>query len=72
MLEYGPSSRGLSLSARGGRHPYTWYAEGRAVGAEPTSGRAIWRPSAPGFYDLSVVDAVGANAHVRVRIRNSG
>jgi len=72
VLDYGPNGRGLSLSARGGARPYTWYAAGQPVSVEPTSGRAIWRPSAPGFYDVSVVDAAGASAHVRVRIRNSG
>ena len=72
VLDYGPNSRGLSLSARGGRAPFTWYAEGQPVTTEPTSGRAIWRPAAPGFYDVSVVDAGGQSAHVRVRIRNSG
>lgn len=72
VLDYGPSARGLSLSARGGRPPFSWYAEGERVSTEPTSGRAIWRPSAPGFYDVSVVDADGQSAHVRVRIRNSG
>ena len=72
VLDYGPTSRGLSLSARGGRPPFTWYAEGERVITEQTSGRAIWRPSAPGFYDVSVVDAGGQSAHVRVRIRNSG
>ena len=72
VLDYGPESRGLSLSARGGRAPLSWYAEGRRVDAEPTSGRAIWRPSAPGFYDVTVIDADGQRARVRVRIRNSG
>jgi penicillin-binding protein 1C len=72
VLDYSANSRGLSLSARGGRAPFTWYAEGTRVAAEATSGRAIWRPSAPGFYDVSVVDADGQSAHVRVRIRNSG
>jgi penicillin-binding protein 1C len=72
VLDYGPNSRGLSLSARGGRPPLTWYAEGERVTTEATSGRAIWRPTAPGFYDVSVVDADGQSAHVRVRIRNSG
>src|SRR5262249_33130559 len=28
VLDYGPNARGLSLSARGGRAPLTWYAEG--------------------------------------------
>ncbi len=42
------------------------------VESEPTSGRAIWRPAAPGFYDVTVVDADGERAQVRVRIRDRG
>jgi penicillin-binding protein 1C len=72
VLEYGADARGLSLSARGGRGPLTWYAEGARVEGEPTSGRAIWRPAAPGFYDVTVVDADGERAQVRVRIRDRG
>jgi len=72
VLDYGAGSRGLSLSARGGRAPLTWYAQGGRVESEPTSGRAIWRPSAPGFYDITVVDADGQSVSTRVRIRNSG
>jgi penicillin-binding protein 1C len=69
VLDYGPNGRGLSLSARGGAGGLTWYADGARVDIEATSGRAIWRPLAPGFYDLSVVDAAGESARVRVRIR---
>ncbi len=72
VLEYGEDSRGLSLSARGGRAPLTWYAEGQRVGSEETSGRTIWRPAAPGFYEVTVVDADGQSARTRVRIRSSG
>lgn len=72
VLDYGAQSRGLSLSARGGRAPLTWYAEGRRVETEPTSGRAIWRPSAPGFYDVIVIDADGESARTRVRVRGAG
>jgi penicillin-binding protein 1C len=72
VLDYGQDARGLSLSARGGRAPLTWYAEGGRVESEPTSGRAIWRPSAPGFYNVTVVDADGQSVSTRVRIRNSG
>ncbi|MEJ0060248.1 MAG: penicillin-binding protein 1C [Terricaulis sp.] len=72
VLDYSEDARGLSLSARGGRAPLAWYAEGARVATEGTSGRAIWRPSAPGFHDVTVVDADGRSAHVRVRIRNSG
>jgi penicillin-binding protein 1C len=72
VLDYGPDSRGLSLSARGGRAPLVWYADGGRVDSESTSGRAIWRPAAPGFYDVTVVDADGESARVRVRIRSAG
>lgn len=72
VLEFGEAARGLSLSARGGRGPLTWYAEGARVDSEPTSGRAIWRPRAPGFYTVTVVDADGARVATRVRIRTAG
>lgn len=72
VLDYGPDARGLSLSASGGARPLTWYAEGARVGLEDTSGRTIWRPSAPGFHDVTVVDADGRRAQVRVRIRDRG
>lgn len=72
VLEFGANARGLSLSARGGRPPLTWYADGERVANEATSGRAIWRPTAPGFYDVMVVDAAGQSQSVRVRIRASG
>ncbi|MDX2236539.1 MAG: penicillin-binding protein 1C [Hyphomonadaceae bacterium] len=61
--------RGLSLSASGGQAPLSWYADGAAVEVEPTSGRAIWRPAAPGFYDVRVIDAAGRGASARVRVR---
>ncbi|MGE0597454.1 MAG: penicillin-binding protein 1C [Hyphomonadaceae bacterium] len=72
VLDYGRDARGLSLSARGGRAPLSWYAEGERVETETTSGRAIWRPSAPGFHNVTVIDADGRSARVRVRIRDSG
>jgi len=72
VLDYGAEARGLSLSARGGRGPLTWYAEGARVESEPSSGRAIWRPRAPGFYTVTVVDAAGERVSTRVRIRSSG
>ena len=68
----GPEGRGLSLAARGGTGPVTWFAEGREIPREATSGRAIWRPSAAGFHDIMVVDAEGRRAAVRVRIRDPG
>jgi penicillin-binding protein 1C len=67
----GADGRGLSLAARGGRAPLTWYAEGRAVPLEATSGRAIWKPTSPGFHDVMVVDANGRRATAQVRVRDA-
>lgn len=67
----GPQARGLSLSARGGAEPVVWYAEGAPVPIEPTSGRAIWRPSAAGFHEVMAVDAEGRRAIARVRVRTA-
>lgn len=68
----GPDGRGLSLSARGGEGRLTWYAEGKAVALEETSGRAIWKPSVAGFHEVQVVDAAGRRASARVRVMAAG
>ena len=44
--------------------------EGQAIAPDPVSGRAVWRPGAPGFYAVTVVDAEGRGAKARVRIKN--
>jgi penicillin-binding protein 1C len=64
----GPGSRGLVLAATG--EALRWYVEGRPLTTDPVSGRTVWRPDAPGFYELTVVDAAGREARTKVRIRN--
>jgi penicillin-binding protein 1C len=63
----GPKARGLVLAAEG--DDLTWYVEGAPLTRDPVSGRAIWKPAAPGFYKLSVVDAQGRRVTAKVRIR---
>jgi penicillin-binding protein 1C len=63
----GPKSRGLVLAAGG--DDLTWYVAGTPLAADPVSGRVVWKPSAPGFYKLSVVDGQGRKATSRVRIK---
>jgi penicillin-binding protein 1C len=63
----GPKSRGLVLAAGG--EDLTWYVAGTPLTADPVSGRVVWRPTAPGFYKLSVVDGQGRKATSRVRIK---
>ena len=64
---FGGKARGLVLAAEG--EGLTWYVEGRPLDLDPVSGRAIWKPAAPGFYKLSVVDAQGRKAQAKVRIK---
>ena len=72
VTDLGPAARGLALAAQGGAPPLRWYAEGRELPREATSGRVIWRPLAPGFHRVDVVDAEGRRSSVRVRIRAEG
>ncbi len=65
----GPAGKGLTLAATG--EGLRWYVGGEEIRPDPVSGRPIWKPPSPGFYDLSVVDAEGRKAKARVRI-NSG
>jgi penicillin-binding protein 1C len=63
----GPSSRGLVLAAEG--EGLSWYADGQPLAAERATGKVVWRPPAPGFYRLEVVDSEGRKAEARVRVR---
>ena len=64
----GPGARGLVLAAGG--DGLSWYVEGRPLPVDPVSGRTVWKPDAPGFYELTVIDAEGRSARSKVRIRN--
>jgi penicillin-binding protein 1C len=64
---FGPTARGFILAAGG--NGLSWYVDGAPVTTDPVSGKPLWRPTGPGFYRVSVVDADGrtATAHVRVK-----
>jgi len=64
---FGPSSRGLVMAAGG--EGLRWYVEGQPLAADAVSGRTVWRPSAPGFYEVTVVDSQGREARSKVRVR---
>jgi penicillin-binding protein 1C len=66
------SDRGFALAARGGAGRYRWYVDGDPVVEEATSGRAVWRPEARGFYQVTVVDAEGRSARAKVRVAVGG
>ncbi len=62
------AKRGFALAARGGAAGYRWYVNGERLAREETSGRAVWRPAGPGFYDVTVVDRKGRMAKSKVRV----
>lgn len=62
------SARGFALAARGGAVGYRWYVNGEPLSREQSSGRAVWRPSEAGFYDVTVVDGAGRAATSKVRV----
>lgn len=61
----GASSRGFVLAARG--NGLGWYVDGRPL-ATGVDGGAVWKPEAPGFYRLEVMDAQGRVARAKVRV----
>ncbi len=63
----GPKARGLVLAAEG--DGLNWYVDGTPLAADPVSRRTIWKPDAPGFYRVSVVDGEGREAKATVRVR---
>ncbi len=72
VAEFGPGGRGVALASRGGTGAPAWYVDGVPVRRESTGGQPVWRPSAPGFYKLEVVDEAGARAKASIRVRAAG
>lgn len=59
---------GVVFAASGGAGDYAWYVDGDPVTDEAGDGRPVWRPAAPGFYDIAVVDRRGRSASAKVRV----
>lgn len=59
----------VTIRAMGGRRPLTFLVDGVRVPAEPVRREAAWMPPGAGFYRVTVLDADGAAAHARVRVR---
>ena len=64
---FGPASQGFALAAGG--QGLSWYVDGAPVAPDPVSGQPIWRPAAPGFYRISVIDQNGHTVEARVRVK---
>lgn len=58
----------LVLKLQGGRAPFRWLANGRPLEQPSRRRTAGWRPEGAGFSTLTVIDAAGRAASVRVFI----
>nr|WP_246748665.1 penicillin-binding protein 1C [Rhizobium setariae] len=59
----------LSLKLQGGRPPFRWLANGRPMVEESRRRTFQWTPDGSGYSTLTVIDAVGRAASVRVFLR---
>jgi penicillin-binding protein 1C len=57
------------VRAMGGRRPLTFLIDGAPLPTDPARREAAWLPSGPGFYHLTVLDADGAAADARLRVK---
>ena len=60
---FGAGARGFVLAGRG-EGALSWYVDG-APAERDAAGAPIWRPEAPGFYEVTAVDAAGRGTGVR-------
>ncbi|MBN9060851.1 MAG: penicillin-binding protein 1C [Rhizobiales bacterium] len=58
----------LVMKASGGAPPFTWLVNGKPVAEQAVRRQATWKPDGAGFAQLSIVDAHGATASVRIRL----
>ena len=56
----------LVLKLQGGRAPFRWLANGRPVEELSRRRTASWQPDGAGFSTLTVIDAAGRSASVKV------
>ena len=61
--------RGVVLRARNGVRPLIWMVNGVPLPSDPWKRTARWKPSEPGFYDITVLDKNADASHRQVTIR---
>ncbi|GGD06795.1 penicillin-binding protein 1C [Aquisalinus flavus] len=66
------SAKGYTLAARGGQGGYRWYVDGFPVMRDEIGNRPVWKPSGPGFYEITVVDAAGRAATSSISVTSAG
>jgi penicillin-binding protein 1C len=62
----GGGTGALALKLQGGRAPFRWLANGEPLEARLRRRETFWTPSGAGFSTLTVIDAAGRTASVKV------
>jgi len=68
-VELGAPGQPLVLKLQGGRAPFRWLANGEPVGDGTRRRTTSWQPGGAGFSTLTVIDAAGRAASVKVFIQ---
>ncbi len=58
----------VTLRAQGGQRPLAFLVDGAPLAGEPARREVAWAPPGPGFYRITVLDAVGGVARAEVRV----
>lgn len=58
----------LALKMQGGRAPFIWLANGKPLDKASRKRSGLWQPDGAGYSTLTVIDAIGRAASVRVFI----
>ncbi|MEL6236518.1 MAG: penicillin-binding protein 1C [Pseudomonadota bacterium] len=56
----------LTVKLREGRPPFTWLLDGAPLAVPPYEREAVLTPDGPGYAAISVIDALGETARIRV------
>ncbi len=59
----------VTLRAMGGQRPLTFLVDGQPIAHERARREASWQPPGPGFFRITVLDALGQAARAEVRVR---
>ena len=59
----------VTLRAMGGQRPLTFLVDGQPIVHERARREASWQPPGPGFFRITVLDALGQAARAEVRVR---
>ncbi len=59
----------VTIRVMGGRRPLTFLVDGAPLSTDRVRREVAWRPTGPGFYRLTVLDADGAAVRATVQVR---